>query len=87
MKIFTARCIYAGHESTNGGVPTAWLLILLENMSLSFTLSWEGDAFKLLGLLVDCELVMDSGIDKILTQARPNIRNIIRHVLIIVWRN
>ena len=32
--------IYAVHESTNGGVPTAWRLILPKNMSLSFTLYW-----------------------------------------------
>ena len=38
----------------------------------------EGDPFKLLGLLVDCKLVMDSGIERILAQARPKIRAIIR---------
>ena len=38
----------------------------------------EGDPFKLLGLLVDYKLIMDAGIEKILSQARPKIRAILR---------
>ena len=38
----------------------------------------EGDPFKLLGLLIDHKLIMDVGIEKILSQARPKIRAILR---------
>ncbi len=47
----------------------------------------EGDPFKLLGLLVDYKLIMDAGIEKILSQARPKIRAILRTKSIIVWRS
>ena len=38
----------------------------------------EGDPFKLLGCMVDCKLVMNHAVDKILTQVRPKIRAILR---------
>ena len=38
----------------------------------------EGDPFKLLGCLVDCKLVMDQAIDKILSQVRPKRQSILR---------
>jgi len=38
----------------------------------------EGDPFKLLGCLVDCKLVMDQAVEKILSQMRPKIRAIVR---------
>ena len=38
----------------------------------------DGDPFKLLGCMVDCKLVMNHAVDKILTQVRPKIRTILR---------
>ena len=38
----------------------------------------EGDPFKLLGCMVDCKLVMNHAVDKVLTQVRPKIRAILR---------
>ena len=38
----------------------------------------EGDPFKLLGLLVDCKLIMQQAVDKLLTQIRPKVHAILR---------
>jgi len=38
----------------------------------------EGDPFKLLGLMVDCKLVMDQAIEKVLAQIRPKVKALLR---------
>ena len=79
MNTFTVRCIYAVHESTNGGRTNRVAFDpSKEHVVIIHPALGEGDPFKLLGLLVDCKLVMDSGIERILAQARPKIRAIIR---------
>ena len=38
----------------------------------------EGEHFKLLGILVDCKLLMGPAIEQILAQVRPKVRAIVR---------
>ena len=38
----------------------------------------EGEPFKLLGCLIDCQLLMDRAIDKMLSQIRPKVKAILR---------
>ena len=72
MNTFTVRRIYAARVSTNGAASTKWPLTLLrlEHVVVLHPTLGEGDPVKLLGLLVDHKLVMDAGIEKMLTQAK-----------------
>ena len=49
-----------------------------EHAVIIHPLSAEGDPFKLLGLLVDCKLIMLPAVEKILSQIKPKIRAILR---------
>ena len=49
-----------------------------EHVVILHPIRGEGDPFKLLGCLVDCKLVMDQAIDKILSQVRPKRQSILR---------
>ena len=41
-------------------------------------LQGEGDPFKLLGCLVDCKIIMQQIVDKMLSQIRPKVKAILR---------
>ena len=49
-----------------------------EHVVILHPICGEGDSFKLLGCLVDCKLVMDQAIEKILAQVRPKRQAILR---------
>ena len=49
-----------------------------EHVIILHPIRGEGDPFKLLGCLVDCKLVMDQAIEKILAQVRPKRQSILR---------
>ena len=49
-----------------------------EHVVILHPIRGEGDPFKLLGCLVDCKLVMDQAIEKILAQVRPKRQAILR---------
>ena len=49
-----------------------------EHIIILHPIHGEGDPFKLLGCLVDCKLVMQQAVERILSQARPKIKAILR---------
>ena len=49
-----------------------------EHIVILHPIHGEGDPFKLLGCLVDCKLVMQQAVERILSQARPKIKAILR---------
>ena len=49
-----------------------------EHMVVLHPIHGEGEAFKLLGLMVDCKLNMQDAVDKILSQAKPKITAILK---------
>ena len=49
-----------------------------EHIIIIHPIQADGDAFKLLGCLIDCKLLMDQAIEEILLQARPKVRAILR---------
>ena len=51
---------------------------LKEHAIILHSVQGEGDPFKLLGLLVDCKLIMLNAVEKILSQVRPKVQAILR---------
>ena len=49
-----------------------------EHIVILHSLQGEGEPFKLLGCLVDCKLIMQQAVDKLLSQIRPKVKAIIR---------
>ena len=49
-----------------------------EHIIVLHPLQGEGEPFKLLGCLVDCKLIMQNAVDKMLTQIRPKVKAILR---------
>ena len=48
-----------------------------EHIIVIHPLQGEGDPFKLLGCLVDCKLVMQQAVDKMMSQIRPKVKAIL----------